>query len=268
MNDTYDLYAVKYGSVQNRPMSENMIGGDPHDMSKNLDYFIWVATNNARTFVIDTGFNREVAAMRGRKIDRLPREGLDLLGIDAGKVEDVIITHLHYDHAGTFTDFGNARLHLQDSEMAMATGRCMRHAPLRLPYHVEDVCEMVRKVYAEQVDFHDGDAELAPGIGVHLCAGHAKGMQSVRVKTRRGYVVVASDATHFYMNFCQKRPFPILVDMADTIESWAKLHRLADSIDHIIPGHDPAVLEYYPAADPKLEGIVCRIDADPKVSIA
>ena len=97
MNDTYELYAIKYGSVTNRPMSENFIGGDPHDLSQNLDYFIWVATNPERTYVIDTGFNHEVAADRGRKIDRLPREGLELLGIDAGKVEDVIITHLHYD---------------------------------------------------------------------------------------------------------------------------------------------------------------------------
>ena len=268
MNDTYELYAIKYGSVVNRPMSENFIGGDPHDMSQNLDYFIWVATNSERTFVIDTGFNHEVADLRGRKIDRLPREGLDLLGIDAGKVEDVIITQLQYDHAGTFTDFKNARLYLQDSEMAMATGRCMCHAPLRMPYHVEDVCEMVRKVYAEQVDFHDGDAEIAPGISVHLCAGHAAGMQSVRVKTRRGYVMVASDATHFYMNFRDKKPFPILVNMADMLESWGKLRRLGQSIDHIIPGHDPAVLDLYPAADPKLEGIVARLDAAPNASIA
>ena len=268
MNDSYELYAIKYGSVTNRPMSENFIGGDPHDLSQNLDYFIWVATNSERTYVIDTGFNHEVAANRGRKIDRLPREGLELLGIDAGKVEDVIITHLHYDHAGTFGDFKNARMHLQDAEMEMATGRCMCHAPLRMPYHVDDVCEMVRKVYAEQVDFHDGDKQLAPGISVHLCAGHAAGLQSVRVKTKRGYVMIASDATHFYMNFAEKKPFPILVNMADMMESWTKLIRLGDSIYHVIPGHDPAVLDYYPAPDPSLEGIAVRLDVAPKFFIA
>ena len=83
LNDTYELYAIKYGSVMNRPMSENFIGGDPHDMSKHLDYFVWVATNSERTFLIDTGFNYEVAKQRGRQVDRLPREGLELLGIDA-----------------------------------------------------------------------------------------------------------------------------------------------------------------------------------------
>ena len=56
--------------------------------------------------------------------------------------------------------------------------------------------------------------------------------------------------------------------MAEMFESWKKLHRFADSIDHIIPGHDPRVLDMYEAADPKLEGVVMRLDVDPKVSIA
>lgn len=118
------------------------------------------------------------------------------------------------------------------------------------------------------MSFYDGDEQIAPGISLHLCAGHAAGMQSVRVKTKRGYVMVASDATHFYMNFKDKKPFPILVNMAQMIESWGKLKRLGDSIDRVIPGHDPAVLEYYPAADPSLEGIAVRLDVAPKVSLA
>ena len=189
-------------------MSENFIGGDPHDLSQNLDYFIWVATNSERTYVIDTGFNHEVAADRGRKIDRLPREGLELLGIDAGKVEDVIITHLHYDHAGTFGDFKNARMHLQDAEMEMATGRCMCHAPLRMPYHVDDVCEMVRKVYAEQVDFHDGDKQLAPGISVHLCAGHAAGLQSVACQNQARLCDDCVRRDAFLHELCRKEAIP------------------------------------------------------------
>lgn len=59
-----------------------------------------------------------------------------------------------------------------------------------------------------------------------------------------------------------------MVNMAEMMESWGKLIRLGDSIDHVVPGHDPKVLEYYPAADPKLEGIVARLDVAPKVSIA
>ena len=48
-------------------------------------------------------------------------------------VTDVIITHMHYDHAGNHGLFPNARYHLQDREMAYCTGRCMCHAGLRAP---------------------------------------------------------------------------------------------------------------------------------------
>ena len=263
MTETYEIYAVKYAEHRARKMSENFIGGDPHDTSGQLDFFVWAVVGKNRTFLVDTGFNHEVAAERNRKIDRLPREGLNLLGIDAGKIQDVIITHLHYDHAGTFSDFGNARLHIQDSEMAYATGRCMCHGALRHPYHVEDVCTLVRKVYADQVTFHDGDETLAPGVSVHHIGGHAKGLMSVRVHTKRGWVVLASDASHLYANMEQKRPFPIVYSVGDMMEGWNKLYALADSPRHVIPGHDPLVMTRYPAASKDLEGIVVRLDAEP-----
>src|SRR3546814_12720719 len=79
------------------------------------------------------------------------------------------------------------------SDLACATGRLMCHDRLRHPYDVEDVCTMVRKVYRDEVVFHEGDGEIAPGVSVHHIGGHAKGLMSVRVNTRRGQVVLASD---------------------------------------------------------------------------
>ena len=60
--------------------------------------------------------------------------------IDVNAVEDVILTHLHYDHAGNFDRFPNARFHLQEREMAYATGRYMRYPRLSHSFEVEDVC--------------------------------------------------------------------------------------------------------------------------------
>ena len=109
--------------------SDEDSGGDSHDTWSALDYFVWAVVGKRRTFLVDTGFTHEVAAQRDRQLTRLPREGLALLGIDAAEIRDVIITHLHYDHADTFSDFRNARLHLQDEEMAYATGRHMTRSP-------------------------------------------------------------------------------------------------------------------------------------------
>jgi glyoxylase-like metal-dependent hydrolase (beta-lactamase superfamily II) len=86
------------------------------------------------------------------------------------------------------------------------------------------------------------------------------GLQVVRVATRRGWLVLASDASHFYANMEQVRPFPIVYNVADMVEGYAQLRSLAESKDHIIPGHDPLVIQRYPAPAPGLEGIAARLD--------
>ena len=106
----------------------------------------------------------------------------------------LIVTHLHYDHIGNSDLFPNAVLHVQDKEVAFATGRHMRHAFFRDMYEVDDVAGFVREVYAGRMVFHDGDAEVAPGVTVHLAPGHTPGVQFVHVRTRGGWLVLASDA--------------------------------------------------------------------------
>jgi glyoxylase-like metal-dependent hydrolase (beta-lactamase superfamily II) len=111
--------------------------------------------------------------------------------------------------------------------------------------------------------FHDGVDQIAPGITVHHIGGHSKGLQCVRVKTRRGYVVLASDTSHLYAHFLEGRVFPITYSVADTLEGYATLRKLADSNDHVVPGHDPQVLSLYPAAGPALENWIVRLDVQP-----
>ena len=255
----YEVYAIKYAHHARRAR-ENFIGGDPHDGPMPLDYFVWLVRGEGREIVVDTGFSAAVAAKRGREHLRCPTEGLKRLGTDARGVKDVVITHLHYDHVGNFDLFPSAMLHLQDLEMHYATGRYMADECFRGAYEVEDVVGMVRRVYDGRVRFHQGDSELAPGLTLHLVGGHTMGLQAVRVMTRRGAVVLASDASHFYANMEQVRPFPIVWSVADMVDGYRRLRSLAESAQHIIPGHDPLVMERYPAPAASLQGIAVRLD--------
>jgi glyoxylase-like metal-dependent hydrolase (beta-lactamase superfamily II) len=255
----YEVYAIKYAHHARRA-SENFIDGDPHDGPMPLDYFVWLIRGEGREIVVDSGFSAAMAAKRGRDHLRCPSEGLRLLNCDARSVSDVVITHLHYDHVGNFDLFPAATLHLQDLEMGYATGRHMCEPKYGGAYEVEDVVGMVRRVYAGRVRFYAGDGELCPGVSLHLIGGHTMGMQSVRVRTRRGWLVLASDASHFYANMEQARPFPIVWSVPDMLAGYRRLRELADSPAHIIPGHDPLVLERYPAPSGNMKGIVARLD--------
>ena len=262
-DDIHEIYAIKYGRHE-RKRADNYIGGDPHETMEPLDYYVWAITGPSGNFVVDTGFDAAMAKKRGRVISNPIAEGLKAVGVAPESVKNVIVSHLHYDHTGNYDTFPNARYHLQDMEMGYATGHHMCHAHLRLPFEEEDVVAMVRKVFAGRVCFHDGAGEVAPGITVHKVGGHSKGLQCVRVKTKRGYVVLASDATHLYSHIESGRVFPITYNIGEVLEGYDTIKRLAPAASHIVPGHDPLVMQRYPAAKPGLEGWVARLDVDPK----
>jgi glyoxylase-like metal-dependent hydrolase (beta-lactamase superfamily II) len=261
-DDVHEVYAIRYAH-HDRRSSENFLRGDPHDVLQPLAYFVWAVVGPHGTFVVDTGFDRQMADKRGRVLLKPIADGLKAIDIAADAVEHVIVTHLHYDHCGNHGLFPRARYHLQEIEMAYATGRSMCHAEMRVPFEVDDVAAMVRKVFDQRVVFHDRTGQIAPGITVHHIGGHSKGLQCVRVRTRRGHVVLASDASHLYAHFTEGRVFPVTYSVADTLEGYATLRALAESPDHVVPGHDPQVLERYPAAAPALENWIVRLDVDP-----
>jgi glyoxylase-like metal-dependent hydrolase (beta-lactamase superfamily II) len=258
----YELYAIRYATAM-RSHSEVFIGADLHESAVPMDYFVWVARNCSHTVVIDTGFDAVAARRRGRELLREPGDGLRLLGIDCAQVKHVIITHLHYDHAGNLHLFPRARFHLQEREMGFATGRHMAHPFFAHAYDLEAVLSMVRLVYGAQVQFHNGDAQIVPGITVHHVGGHTDGLQVVRVWTRVGWVVLASDAAHYLANMTSGRPFPIVADVMQMTAGWERLHKLASRPEYIVPGHDPLVMSRYCEPDPALRGVVVRLDAEP-----
>ena len=258
--ETYEILAIKYGEFSKRKRYESFISADDHDGPHPIDYFVWLVHNANRSILVDSGFDATEGAKRGRKVDRSPAAALELIGHSANRIDQLVVTHLHYDHAGTLGAFAAARFHLQAAEMVYATGPAMCHAHLRYPFTADHVCEMVRNVYSGRVEFHDGDAEIAPGVSVHKIGGHSRGLQCVRVMTASGPVVLASDSSHYYENFETGKVFPIVVDVEDTLKGYARLKQLAGSPHRVVPGHDPLVLKRYPSLNASTQGIVHRLD--------
>jgi len=262
MTAEYELFALRYAT---RPAMrhEHFIGGDPHDGPMPMDYFVWIAKNAERAVVIDIGFTAESGGKRGRQLERDPIDSLALLGVDPSAVEDVILTHMHYDHVGNFHKFPNARFHLQESEIHYAVGRHMRHRQLARSFEPDDVCGIVRLNFDGRIQYYNGPADVLPGISVVPTGGHSAGLQFVKVNTRRGVVVLASDVTHFYENMETDRPFTTALHIGEMLDAFDTLRAHAASPELIVPGHDPLVMQRYPAVSDALKGIAVRLDVAP-----
>ena len=254
----FKVYAVRYATREARS-GEHFYGGDPHDASMPMDYFVWTAVSDEHTVVVDAGFTAEVAAKRGRDHLRCPTEGLREIGVDCEQVSCVILTHLHYDHVGNLEKFPEATFVVQEEEMAFWTGRYAGREHFRHTVEIEDVLHLVRENFEGRLHFVDGNEEIVPGIEVYRAGGHSAGLQVVRVETENGNFVLASDATHFYANLKEDRPFSIVHDLSQMYGAFDLVRSLADSPAHVVPGHDPQVMQRFPPARKGLEGVAVSI---------
>src|SRR6185369_1560359 len=127
-----------YATMSPRTPNMNFLMPDPHETTAlDLDYFVWLVRGGGRDILVDTGFNAEEAKARSRKLTLNPVDALEKFGVSADTIKDVVVTHLHYDHAGNLDRFPNARFHLQDREISYATGLYKYIGMLRHPFSVE-----------------------------------------------------------------------------------------------------------------------------------
>lgn len=257
---TWQVHAVKYADRNARIRGDSFIFDDNHDQPHAMDYFMWVLRRGSETILVDTGYDGAEAESRDRPIRMDPVAALAPLGLNPDDIDTLIVTHLHYDHAGGLHLFPNATLHMQAAEMAFATGPCMCHGTLRMPFSAGHICEAVKRLYAGKLIFYDGDAEVTEGVTVHCIGGHSRGLQAVRVRTDAGWLVLASDAAHFYENQRLQKPFPIVVDLQNMLDGFAILDQLASSPDLVIPGHDPLVRDAFPR---DIADHITRLDQGP-----
>ncbi|NKC32181.1 N-acyl homoserine lactonase family protein [Falsiroseomonas selenitidurans] len=260
----WQVLALRYARHEPRTVQANfmMPVPDAHEQMP-MDYFVWLLRGpGGREVLVDTGYTAETGARRGRSILRPVDAALRAVGSDPAAIRDVVITHLHYDHAGNLDLFPNATFHIQDREVAFATGRHMCGPCLRSTFEVEDVVRLIRAVYAERVQFHDGEGEVAPGLTLHGIGGHSDGLQMVRAITARGPLVIAGDASHYYANMRRQIPFPIVFDVGAMVQGWRKARALAGGDESlVIPGHDPLVRAMFPVSDEDPES--WRLDLPP-----
>jgi glyoxylase-like metal-dependent hydrolase (beta-lactamase superfamily II) len=108
---TYEVLAVRYGSRGGLTRGEYYLRfptyGEP-DAEMTMDYFFWVLRGPDETILVDTGWNPEVAALRGRSLHIAPSEAMERLGVRSDTVSRVVLTHLHWDHTGNVDRFPEA----------------------------------------------------------------------------------------------------------------------------------------------------------------
>lgn len=264
--DDFAVYAIKFAHRERSRRQEHFYRGHTQpDAEYPITYYVWLVVGRGRIVLVDTGFTPEVAMRRGdRQYVQTPAESLVALGIAADEVDTVVITHLHYDHAGFIGAFPNASIVVQQRELDYWTGPYALRGENPHLIEPEDIEAAQELLASGRLQVIDGDLELAPGLELHRTGGHTAGLQVVAVERRNAAgepttTVIASDASHFLDNIGSDTPYSIVDHLPSMYDAFDWINARAGERGTVIPGHDPAVMERF-AAVPGLEGVVVRID--------
>lgn len=244
----YDAFAVKFGVLANFRVRGLIAGADT---ARRIDatLMVWpLRASNGDIVMVDAGFTRQKFIDQWKPVDYVtPDSALRRAGFDPARVTDIIISHIHWDHADGVERFPNARIWLQRDEFEYYVGP---NGESRAPAIDAEVAAMYRRLFTQgRIRFAEGDsAEIRPGIRVHTGGKHTWASQFVSVRTPRGTVVIASDNAYLYENLERARPIAQTLDSLSNLRAQRTMRALAASPGLIIPGHDPAVMTRFPAA--------------------
>jgi glyoxylase-like metal-dependent hydrolase (beta-lactamase superfamily II) len=246
----YEVYAIRYGTLKDFKVSGLVAGADP---SRKMDIalMIWLIKGGGKNILVDSGFYREQFMQRWHPADyEKPSVAVERAGIKADDVTDVIISHIHWDHADGFDLFPKAKIWIQKDEIEYYAGEAWS-GKTRSAADPDDIVGLVKLNTQGRVGLVNGDAqEILPGITCYIGGKHTYQSQFVAVKTGSATVVLASDNVYMYENMEKHVPIAATLDADSNLRAQDRMKQIASNPKLIIPGHDPAVMKNFPEVAP------------------
>jgi glyoxylase-like metal-dependent hydrolase (beta-lactamase superfamily II) len=243
----YEVYAIQYATIPGFAVNQLVAGADP---GRKLDIamLVWLVRGGAHTILVDSGFYREQFFKQWHVTDFVrPDEAVARAGVKPEEVTDVIISHMHWDHADGMDLFPKARIWLQKDELEYYAGEAWQSRRTHGGIDPDDVIAAVKINLAGRMGLVNGDAqEILPGITCYIGGKHTWASQFVAVNTALGTVVLASDNMYLYENLDKHVPIAATLDAASNLRAQDRMKQLAAKPELVVPGHDPEVMKRFP----------------------
>ena len=252
---TYEVYAVEYARLVGFGANNLVLGADS---ARKVDgsMMVWVIKGEGRIILVDAGFYRQefLDSWKKNVADYVkPSVAVAKLGIKPEQVTDIIISHMHWDHADGADLFPKARVWVQRADYEHY------RVPANLPQTgvFQSDIDMFGRIAADgRLHLVDGDAQtITKGITVYIGGRHTKESQYVSVPVKSGVVVLASDNLYLYENLERHRPIAATWDTVSNLAAQSRMVTIAGGARLVVPGHDRAVFKRFPLLQPGIARI-------------
>lgn len=246
----YEIYGIRYATIKDFPVA-GLVAGADKDRKMDIAMYVWLIKGGGKNVLFDCGFYRDKFIRRWHPSEFVkPSEALENAGLKPEDITDVIISHIHWDHADGFDLFPKAKIWIQKEELEYYAGEAWQ-SKRTAAGDAEDVLGLVKLNTEGKVGLLKGDAqEILPGITCYIGGKHTYQSQYIGVKTAAGIVILASDNVYLYENLEQHVPIAATLDADSNLRAQDRMKGLAASERLIVPGHDPAVMKRFSVVAP------------------
>jgi glyoxylase-like metal-dependent hydrolase (beta-lactamase superfamily II) len=247
---TYEIYAIRYATLKDFSVA-GLVAGADKSRKMDIAMMVWLIKGGGRNILFDCGFYREKFMSQWHPADyEKPSLAVQRAGVKPEDITDVVISHIHWDHADGFDLFPNAKIWLQKEELEYYAGQAWQ-GHKRTAADPDDIVGLVRLNIQQRVGLVNGDAqEILSGITAYTGGKHTWQSQFLGVNTPAGIVVLASDNVYLNENLEKHVPIAATLDADSNLRAQDRMKQLAASPKLIIAGHDPAVLKNFPEIAP------------------
>jgi glyoxylase-like metal-dependent hydrolase (beta-lactamase superfamily II) len=247
----YEIFAIRYAAFRDANVSQFVAGADK-DRKLDIAFMFWLLRGNGGNILVDSGFYREQFFRQWKVTGYVkPSEAIAGAGLKPDDITDIIITHMHWDHADGMDLFPKARIWIQKEELEYYAGTAWQARTTHGGIDPEDVLAAVKLNTQGRVGLVNGDAqEVLPGITCYTGGKHTYASQFVGVNSAAGTVILASDNMYLYENLEKHVPIAATLDAGSNLRAQDRMKQLAANPHLIIPGHDPAVMKNFPETAP------------------
>lgn len=230
----YKIYPLHLGDIT-RDNTNMMYMVDP-GKKINIPLLAWLLYDGNDYILVDTG-GTSPDGVHYMPYTQVPEQTLPaqlkLHGVTPEDIKTVIMTHLHWDHAGNNALFPNAKFYVQRRELEYAAA----------PLDIQKGAYNKTLIFQTDYEIVDGCAEITDGISVFPTPGHSPGSQSVVVDTDQGKYIIVGDLICLYD--CMARN-PMIINGLHTnlFEYYDSMNAVAATGYTVLPGHEPKILEH------------------------
>ncbi len=265
----WEVHAVRYAERAGRTRADSFLFDDRHDAPHPMDYFIWVLRRGTEVILVDTGYDADEGARRGRPVLADPRAALAPLGITAEAVEQID------RHPSALRSCRRAASFPQRASAPAGGGDGLCHRPLHVPRGAADALHrrsclrggaagLCRAGYLSRRRRRDRRGRHRaphrwPFAGPAMRAGADRGRagwcwpRTRRISTRTSW---------------RENPFPSWSTCRTCSTASRSLERLASDVRLIVPGHDPLVRQLFAPSFPGgTAPEIFRLDPGPVVEL-